>query len=89
VILDEATQVYWNWKKAHVESAEVAMEKGYAHTKKSYKAYVGQRIGAGVYRGFPPDKVNKTGYFELYSEIMEDKGFKPMPTYYPITSMSR
>jgi anaerobic selenocysteine-containing dehydrogenase len=45
---------------------------------------VGQLIRATVYRGFPPDKVNKTGYFEIYSEIMEDKGFNPMPTYYPI-----
>ncbi|MFQ5624201.1 MAG: molybdopterin dinucleotide binding domain-containing protein, partial [Paracoccaceae bacterium] len=49
-----------------------------------YKGYVGQQIGAKVYRGFPPDKVNKTGYFEIYSEIMEDKGLNPLPTYYPI-----
>jgi anaerobic selenocysteine-containing dehydrogenase len=84
VILDQATQVYWNWKKAKVKSVEEALAKGYAHTKKSYKAYVGQLIGAKVYRGFPPDKVNKTGYFEIYSEIMEDKGFNPLPSYYPI-----
>jgi len=37
-----------------------------------------------VLRGFPPDKVNKTGLFELYSEIMEQKGFNPLPSYYPI-----
>ena len=84
VILDETTQVYWNWKKTKAKSREEALEKGYAHTKSGYKGYVGQLIGAKVYRGFPPDKVNKTGFFELYSEIMEDKGFNPMPTFYPI-----
>jgi anaerobic selenocysteine-containing dehydrogenase len=54
------------------------------HTKKSYKGYVGQRIGDQVYVGFKPDKVNKTGYFEIYSEIMADHGFDPLPTYRPI-----
>jgi len=84
VIFDEATQLYWNWKKAHAKSREAALENGYANTKHAYKGYVGQLIGAKVYRGFPPDKVNKTGYLELYSEIMEGKGFNPMPSYYPI-----
>jgi anaerobic selenocysteine-containing dehydrogenase len=84
VILDETTQVYWNWKKTKAKSREEALKKGYAHTKSGYKGYVGQLIGAKVYHGFPPDKVNKTGFFELYSEIMEDKGFNPMPTFYPI-----
>jgi anaerobic selenocysteine-containing dehydrogenase len=32
-----------------------------------------------VYSGFKPDKVNKTGFMELYSEIMEDKDLVPMP----------
>ncbi len=84
VILDEATGVYWNWKKAKAKSEEAAREKGYAHTKKSYKAYVGQRIGDTVYSGFAPDKVNKSGYFEIYSEIMEEKGLAPLPTWEPI-----
>ncbi len=84
VILDEATGVYWNWKKAKVESEEAARAKGYAHTKKSYKAYVGQKIGEEVYSGFKPDKVNKSGYMELYSTLMEEKGLAPMPTYIPI-----
>ena len=81
VILDKATGVYWNWKKAHLESKEDARKKGYAHTKKAYKAYVGQKIGDRVYKGFKPDKVNKSGYFELYSDIMADKSLPPMPTY--------
>jgi anaerobic selenocysteine-containing dehydrogenase len=83
VILDDTYQVYWNWTKSKAKSRAEAMEKGYLHTKKAYKGYVGQRIGTGVYRGFPPDKLNKTGYLEIYSDIMENKGFNPMPTYYP------
>jgi anaerobic selenocysteine-containing dehydrogenase len=83
VIFDETTQVYWNWTKSSAESLEAAVETGYAATKNSYKGYVGQRIGANVYRGFPPDKLNKSGYFEIYSEIMEEKGFNPMPSYIP------
>ena len=81
VAYDEETGVYWDWKKAHLNSAEEAMEKGYSHTKKSYKSYVGQRIGDAVYSGFKPDKVNKSGYFEIYSNLMEDKGLAPMPTW--------
>jgi anaerobic selenocysteine-containing dehydrogenase len=84
VIFDEAAQVYWNWHKSGAKSEEKAVAKGYVHTKKSYKGYVGQRIGDQVYVGFKPDKVNKTGYFEIYSEIMADHGFDPLPTYRPI-----
>jgi anaerobic selenocysteine-containing dehydrogenase len=84
VILDEATQVYWNWHKSKAKGEEEAREKGYTHTKNAYKGYVGQRIGDDVFGGFKPDKVNKTGYLELYSEIMKDKGFEPLPTYEPI-----
>jgi anaerobic selenocysteine-containing dehydrogenase len=84
VILDQATGVYWNWQKAKAKSEVEAGAKGYTHTKNAYKAYVGQRIGDQVYVGFKPDKVNKSGYFELYSAVMEDKGLAPLPTYQPI-----
>jgi len=84
VIFDETDQVYWNWTKSKARSRDEALAKGYLHTKNSYKGYVGQLIEGKVYRGFPPDKVNKTGYFEFYSEIMADKGFNPLPSYYPI-----
>ena len=73
VVLDEETGVYWDWQKAHLHSADEAREKGYAHTKKAYKAYVGQRIGEEVFSGFKPDKVNKSGYLEIYSNLLEDK----------------
>lgn len=81
VIFDEATGVYWNWTKSKAKSPEEAAEKGYAHTKNAYKGYVGQEIGGAVYKGYKPDKVNKSGYLELYSEIMEEKGLPPLPTY--------
>jgi len=84
VIFDNASRVYWNWHKSGAKTEGEALEKGYAHTKKAYKGYVGQQIGDRVYRGFPPDKVNKTGYFEIYSEVMTDHGFDPLPTYKPI-----
>jgi anaerobic selenocysteine-containing dehydrogenase len=81
VILDEATGVYWNWKKSKAKSEEEARAKGYTKTKSAYKGYVGQQIGNNAYAGFKPDKVNKSGYFELYSGLMEAKGFAPLPTY--------
>ncbi len=84
VIFDEATGVYWNWHKSKAKSAGEAGSTGYTRTKKSYKGYVGQKIGDKVYVGFKPDKVNKSGYFEFYSHIMEEKGFAPLPSYKPI-----
>ncbi len=84
VIFDPATGVYWNWRKSKAKSADEAKSKGYAHTKNGYKGYVGQQIGDAVYSGFKPDKVNKSGYFELYSTIMEEKGLPALPTYVAI-----
>ncbi|MDP6263170.1 MAG: molybdopterin dinucleotide binding domain-containing protein, partial [Rhodospirillales bacterium] len=89
VILDEATGVYWSWRKAKVESEDEARSKGYVHTKKAYKAYVGQKIGEAVYSGFKPDKVNKSGYMEFYSSLMEAKGFPPLPTWKPVPEHQR
>jgi len=51
VILDETTNVYWNWKKAHAPSAAEAMKKGYTDTKNSYKGYVGQKIAIRSIKG--------------------------------------
>ena len=84
VIFDEATGTYWNWKKSKAKSEAEAREKGYTKTGSAYKGYVGQKIGDKVYGGFKPDKVNKSGYFELYSELLKIKGHPPLPTYMPI-----
>jgi len=78
VIFDEATGVYWNSKKSKHPDA------GYTKAKNAYKGYIGQKIGDKVYKGFKPDKVNKSGYFELYSELLKIKGFQPLPSYVPI-----
>ncbi len=81
VIFDEASGVYWNWTKSKAKDEAEAMAKGYAKMAYSYKGYVGQKIGDKVYKGFKPDKVNKTGYFELYSTILKEKGFEPFPSW--------
>ncbi|MEH6471408.1 MAG: molybdopterin-dependent oxidoreductase [Halopseudomonas sp.] len=84
VIFDVDTGVYWDWKKAHIESEDAAISLGYTQATKSYKGYVGQRIGEQVYVGFPPDKVNKSGLFEIYSGLMADKGLSPLPAFIAI-----
>ncbi|HSF93627.1 MAG TPA: molybdopterin dinucleotide binding domain-containing protein, partial [Thermohalobaculum sp.] len=84
VVFDEAEGVYWNWTKSKAHSAEDAMQAGYRMTSGSYKGYVGQEIDGVVYRGFKPDKVNKSGFLEFYSELMNDKGKPVFPTYTPI-----
>jgi anaerobic selenocysteine-containing dehydrogenase len=84
VVMDEATGTYWNWKKAKLKSEAEAKEKGYTKAKNAYKGYVGQEIGGKVYAGFKPDKLNKSGYFELYSELLKIKDFPPLPTYMAI-----
>ncbi|MHC4842568.1 MAG: molybdopterin-dependent oxidoreductase [Planctomycetota bacterium] len=84
VIFDEATGVYWNWHKSKAKSEAEAKQTGYVKTKNAYKGYVGQEIGGKVYAGFKPDKLNKSGYFELYSELLEMKAIAPLPSYVPI-----
>ncbi len=84
ILFDKGTGVYWKWKKSKAKSREEALEKGYTATKNAYKGYVGQKIGDVVYAGFKPDKLNKSGRFELYSKFLEKKGFGPLPSYIPI-----
>lgn len=84
VIFNEATGVYWNWKKSKAKSEEEAGKKGYTRTKGAYKGYVCQKIGDKLYEGFRPYKLNKTGYFELYSVLLRMEGFSPLPVYIPI-----
>ena len=73
-VLDGPTGVYWKGKAGE----------DYTSTKKAFKEYVGQKIGDKVYAAFAPDNVNKTGYLELYSALLKEKGFNPLPTYYSI-----
>ena len=84
VIFDDTTGVFWNWTKSGAKSEREARQKGYTHTKNAYKGYVGQKIADTVFAGFKPDKVNKSGLFEIYSALMEEKGLAPLPSYKPI-----
>lgn len=81
ILFDEETGVYWNWKKSSAKSEAEARKKGYTKTKNAYKGYVGQRIGDKVYAGFKPDKVNKSGKFDIYSPFLKEKGVNPLPTW--------
>jgi len=41
--------------------------------------------GTGIaYKGFKPDKINKSGRFEIYSHLLENKVSNPLPTWVPI-----
>jgi len=73
-IIDKDTGVVWKGNYGE----------DYTTTKDAYKKYVGQVINGKVYKGFPPDKINKSGKFEIYSKFLEKKGFPPMPSWIPI-----
>ena len=78
VVLDKASGVYWKPK------TKADARKGYVATKGAYKKYVAQKMPHGVFSGFAPDKVNKSGYLELWSPLLKMKGFDPMPTWMEI-----
>lgn len=84
VILDEATGVYWNWKTAGAPSEAEARAVGYQLYPGAAAGYVGQGLAGAVVVGFPPDKLNKTGLFELYSAVLAAKGFAGLPTWRPV-----
>ncbi len=81
VILDAATGVYWDWTKSAARSEREASRTGYSGTLRACDGYIGQRIGGAVYRGFKPGAVNKSGYFEIYSDIAAEHGLGPLPGY--------
>jgi anaerobic selenocysteine-containing dehydrogenase len=76
-VVDEKTGVIWDPKKAHVSDEDVKA-KGYTGSKNAYKGYVGQKIGNVAYKGFKPDKINKSGLFEIRSEFMKPAAEKVM-----------
>ena len=81
VILDAASGVYWNWRSAGVRDEATAKTNGYRQTPGAYKGYVAQKIGDQAYRGFPPDVINKSGLFEIYSPILAAKHLSALPVY--------
>jgi len=84
IIFDGATGVYWNWKAAGAGSAQEAREIGYRNTPGAHRGYLAQKIGDVAYTGFKPSRINKSGYFELYSEVLKEKGYPPLPAYVAI-----
>jgi len=84
VIFDESTGVYWDWKAAGVSSKDEAQRQGYRLTANASAGYVGQKFGDTVYTGFNPGKINKSGYFELYSPLLAAKGLQGLPAYVAI-----
>ncbi len=84
VIKDETTGVYWNWKKSGAKSEAEAKANGYLKTPGAKGAYVAQDIGGTAYRGYGPSSLIKSGYLELYSDLMTAKNLPAFPTYTPI-----
>ena len=52
---------------------------GYRAGKKNYKKYKGQEVGNTIYTGFKPDKVTKSGLFELESKVIAAKHYPALP----------
>ncbi|MBI2045873.1 MAG: molybdopterin-dependent oxidoreductase [Parcubacteria group bacterium] len=73
-IVDKKTGVIWKGKS----------EEDYTTTKDAYKNYVGQIVDGTPYKGFTPDKINKSGLLEIYSKFLEEKGFPALPAWMPI-----
>jgi anaerobic selenocysteine-containing dehydrogenase len=78
VVYDEQAGVYWNAKKAHAKPGD-----GYFKTKNAYKYYVATKMGDKLIAGFKPDKINKSGYMELWSQPLVDKGYNALPEWVP------
>jgi len=68
--VDKKTGTIWDPHKAHVKQEDVET-KGYTGSKNAYKGYVGQMIDGVAYKGFTPDKFNKSGIFEIRSDFMK------------------
>ena len=65
------------------EATKEEFLEGYRHTKSAYKHYVGQAIddSGTIYQGFSPDKINKSGFFEVQSVILEDGHYPGLPVW--------
>ncbi len=77
VIYDEQAGVYWNAKKAHANQGD-----SYFKTKNAYKYYVATKMGDKLIAGFRPDKINKSGYMELWSQPLVDEGYNALPEWH-------
>jgi anaerobic selenocysteine-containing dehydrogenase len=78
VVYDKEAGVYWNPEKAHVKE-----NKGFFRSKNAYKGYVATKMGKKLIAGFKPDKINKSGYMELWSQPLKDVKMNPLPEWVP------
>ncbi len=79
----------WNCSYADFTDSGGGLEGvNYRHVSKSYTHYVAQEIGSTYYVGFKPDKLNKSGMFELESRIMLDKHYPGLPLWMKIPEFS-
>jgi thiosulfate reductase / polysulfide reductase chain A len=81
-IVDEDEHIWVDDEGIVFEATKEDFLAGYRSTV-GYKHYVGQVIDdtGTVYKGFAPDKINKSGWFELDSPILGDKHFPPLPVW--------
>jgi len=78
VVYDEQAGVYWDPEKAHAHPGD-----SYFKTKNAYKGYVATKMGDKLIAGFKPDKINKSGYMELWSQVVKDAGYNALPEWIP------
>lgn len=66
------------------EATKADYNTGYRNVSKAYGKYKGQEVGGKIYKGFKPDKLNKSGLFEIKSSLLEAKGFPALPSWMEI-----
>ncbi len=83
---DEGLYIFQDDEGIVWECTKAELNTGYRRTKDAYKRYVGQVIDDSgiVYKGFAPDKANKSGFFELESKILEAGHYPALPVWMPI-----
>lgn len=65
-IVDTQTGVVWKPKKTKAKEGDT-----YTQAKDGYKGYVGQMVDGVAYKGFKPDKVNKSGKMEFKTSFIK------------------
>ena len=72
-IFEDDEGVCWETTKAKY--------KDYRGTSSAYSKYKGQKVDGKYYAGFTPDKLNKSGLFEIKSPLLDGKGWGLWPAW--------
>jgi len=80
---DEDDYIFMDDEGIVWEGTKAEFNDGYRNTKSAYKHYEGQAIddSGTIYKGFSPDKINKSGFFEVQSVILEMEGYPGLPVW--------